>query len=348
MITQDQVQSLTGATAYDRDGDKLGKVGAVYYDDQTNEPTWVTVNTGLFGMNESFVPVQGADFGGDRVTLAYDKATIKDAPNVSEDGHLSPEDEERLYSHYGVNYGGGAGYDDRTTTTTGTTTGRTEGFTETGTATTGRHGFTGGDRDRDNDGVRDDLEGRTVGHDTSGPTTDQAMTRSEEQLRVGTESREAGRARLRKHVVTEQQTVTVPVSREEVTLDREPITDANRGDAYDGPAISEEEHEVVLHAERPVVDTEAVAVERVRLGKETVTEQESVRGEVRKEEIELDKGGVTTDRGLTGDRDVTDRDYVAGRDRDHDGVPDSVDRKDNRGVGEKVKDAVTPDRTDRR
>ena len=84
------------------------------------------------------------------------------------------------------------------------------------------------------------------------------MTRSEEQLRVGTETREAGRARLRKHVVTEQQKVTVPVSREEVRVEREPITDANRGDAYDGPAISEEEHEVTLRAERPVVDNEAV------------------------------------------------------------------------------------------
>jgi uncharacterized protein (TIGR02271 family) len=132
----------------------------------------------------------------------------------------------------------------------------------------------------------------------------------------------------------------VPVSREEVTLEREPITDANRGDAYDGPGISEEEHEVTLHAERPVVATEAVAVERVKLGKETVTDHETVGGEVRKEEIELDKGGLTTDRDATG------RDYVG--DRDADGVPDSVDRHDDRSVGEKVKDAVTPDRTDRR
>jgi uncharacterized protein (TIGR02271 family) len=80
----------------------------------------------------------------------------------------------------------------------------------------------------------------------------------------------------------------VPVSREEVRLEREPITDANRGAALDGPAISEEEHEVTLHAERPVVDTEAVPVERVRLGKETVTDTESVSGEVRKEQIDFD------------------------------------------------------------
>jgi uncharacterized protein (TIGR02271 family) len=128
----------------------------------------------------------------------------------------------------------------------------------------------------------------TTGHDTSGPNTDTAMTRSEEQLRVGTEAQAVGRARLRKHVVTEHQQVTVPVSREEVTVEREPITDANRGAAYDGPEISEEEHEVTLHTERPVVDTEAVPVERVKLGTQTVTDQETVGGEVRKEQIEVD------------------------------------------------------------
>ncbi|MEH0821677.1 MULTISPECIES: YsnF/AvaK domain-containing protein [unclassified Micromonospora] len=128
----------------------------------------------------------------------------------------------------------------------------------------------------------------SAGHDTSGPNTDDAMTRSEERLHVGTEREQAGKARLRKYVVTEQQQVTMPVQREEVRLEREPITDANVGRAMDGPAISEEEHEVTLHAERPVVDKEAVPVERVRLGKETVTDTETVGGEVRKERIEAD------------------------------------------------------------
>jgi uncharacterized protein YrrD len=91
MITQDHLRNVIGATAYDRDGDKIGKIGHVYYDDNTDQPKWVTVNTGFFGTSENFVPVQGADLGGDRVTLAYDKSTIKDAPNVSEDGHLSVE-----------------------------------------------------------------------------------------------------------------------------------------------------------------------------------------------------------------------------------------------------------------
>jgi len=128
----------------------------------------------------------------------------------------------------------------------------------------------------------------TSGHDTSGPNTDDAMTRSEERLVAGTRTEEAGKARLRKYVVTERQQVDVPVSREEARIEREPITDANVGRAMDGPAISEEEHEVTLNAERPVVDTEAVPVERVRLSKDTVTDQETVGGEVRKEQIEYE------------------------------------------------------------
>ena len=126
------------------------------------------------------------------------------------------------------------------------------------------------------------------GYDTSGPTTDDAMTRSEEQLHVGTERVETGRARLRKYVVTEQETVSVPVSHEEVRLEREPITDGNVGDALDGPDISEEEHEVVLTEERPVIAKETVPVERVRIGTETKTDTEQVSAEVRKEEIELE------------------------------------------------------------
>ena len=88
MTAQEQLREITGATAYDRDGDKIGKIGQVYYDDDTDQPKWVTVNTGLFGMNESFVPLQGAQFERRPVTLAYDKATIKDAPNVAGDRHL--------------------------------------------------------------------------------------------------------------------------------------------------------------------------------------------------------------------------------------------------------------------
>jgi uncharacterized protein (TIGR02271 family) len=127
-----------------------------------------------------------------------------------------------------------------------------------------------------------------AGRDMSGPTTDDAMTRSEEELRVGTAQRERGRARLRKYVVTEEVQQTVPVQREEVRVEREPITDSNVEQALDGPEISEEEHEVVLHEEEPVVEKRAVPKERVRMGKETRTDEARVSEEVRKEQIEAD------------------------------------------------------------
>jgi uncharacterized protein (TIGR02271 family) len=127
-----------------------------------------------------------------------------------------------------------------------------------------------------------------VGHDTSGPTTDDAMTRSEEELRVGTAKQERGRARLRKYVVTEEIQQTVPVQREEVRIEREPITDENVDQAVSGPEISEEEHEVVLHEEQPVVEKRTVPKERVRLDKETVVDEQTVSEELRKEQIEAD------------------------------------------------------------
>jgi len=254
MLEQNQIDQVTGSDVYGPDDSKIGKVGQVYLDDQTGQPDWATVNTGLFGTNESFIPLSDASFSGDRLRVPYDKDKVKGSPNVAADGHLSPEEEQELYRYYGVDYGS---YDN-TTTNTGTNTTTTEGY------------------------------------DTSGPTTDDAMTRSEEKVAVGTQSQEAGRARLRKYVVTENVTQTVPVRKEKAVLEHEPITDANRGDATSGPSISEEEHEVVLHEETPVVQKTTEAVERVKLGTESVTEQETVTEEVRKERIEAE-GDVVSD-----------------------------------------------------
>jgi uncharacterized protein (TIGR02271 family) len=125
-----------------------------------------------------------------------------------------------------------------------------------------------------------------VGRDTS-QSTDDAMTRSEEELRVGTTERERGRVRLRKYVTTEQVQQTIPVRREKARVEREPITDANLDAATSGPDISEEEHEVILREEEPVVEKRVVPRERVRLDKDTVTGEERVAEEVRKEQIEV-------------------------------------------------------------
>jgi uncharacterized protein (TIGR02271 family) len=259
MINASNLDSLIGANVIDSDGDKIGSVGQVYVDTDSGAPTWVSVRTGLFGMSETFVPIDQADQTGEDLRVPFTKEFVKDAPRIDVDGALEHSQEDELYAYYGSGSSGDAGR-------------------RTGTA----------DYDR-----RDDT---TVGYDTSGPTTDDAMTRSEERLHVGTEKVETGRARLRKYVVTENETVTVPVTREEVRVEREPITDGNVGDALSGPDISEEEHEVVLTEERPVVAKETVPVERVRLDTETVTENETVSEQVRKEEIEYEDGTDRTDR----------------------------------------------------
>ena len=266
MATQHDVRAWIGHTVVDRDGDKVGKVQDVYLDRRSEEPEWLAVKTGLFGSNVSFVPVQNATTADDdTIRVEHEKDRIKDAPNIDPDGELSPEEERRLYEHYGR-----SDYDDWSDER------------EDRTADFGRAGDGDGDLHRDADAAG------TVGRDTSGPTTDEAMTRSEEELEVGTERRQTGRARLRKYVETEQVQRTVPVEREQVRVEREPITDANADAALDGPEISEEEHEVTLYEEEPVVEKRTVPKERVRLDKDVVTDEETVSEEVRRERIETE------------------------------------------------------------
>jgi uncharacterized protein (TIGR02271 family) len=315
MIGTDTLDRVIGADVYDADGSKIGTASEVFLDDQSGNPEWVTVKTGLFGTKETFVPIREADLTSDGLRVPVSKEQVKNAPKIDTDGHLSPQEEEELYRYYGVG-GTGRHSDVQSTTTdtsrTTTNTGMGAGVTDTVGDTTANTtaGYTDTDVNRHG----------TKGHDTSGPTTDDAMTLSEERVNVGTQQVEAGRARLRKYVVTENVTQTVPVSHEEVRVQREPITDANVGNALDGPAISEEEHEVTLHAERPVVEKEAVPVERVRLDTETVTEQVQVNEQVRKEQVDTDDvttSGDTTTRGTT--------------------------TGDNRSLKDKAKDAISRD-----
>ncbi len=295
-LTTDQARAVAGAggDVLSNSGDKIGSIGQIYLDDSSGDPTWITVRTGLFGTKESFVPLQGANVSGDDVTVGFDKATISDAPKIDPDGSLSPAEEDELYDYYGLGSGSATTGTDFVDSSDGTDSSVGRGYGENGTDAGDSNtvtSTTGGHEDADDDGTRG-----AVGHDTSGPTADQAMTRSEEQVTVGTATEETGRARLRKYVVTENVTQTVPVSHEEVRLEREPITDGNLGEANAGPDISEEEHEVILHAEQPVVQKETVPVERVRLDKETVTDQETVSEEVRQEQVELGGDGTSTDR----------------------------------------------------
>ena len=291
------VNAILSSTAYGSDGDKIGKVEQVFLDDNSGEPTFLTVNTGLFGAKENFVPVKGARQDGDRVVLPYTKDVIKDAPKVDADQHLSPAEEEELYRYYEMNY------DD----------GRTAGADRDRNAAAGTAGVAGaaaGDRhanaDRDvadRDRLAADRDRDLTDRDRAGVDQDRhvaagenaSVTRHEERLNVGTQEREAGHARLRKYVVTDHESVDVPVEREEVTVERTPINDTNA--RVDNGTIGEEEVDVTLHEERPVVQKEAVAVEEVGLNKQTVQETQRVEADVRKEQVDVE---TDVDRGDLG------------------------------------------------
>ncbi|MEU0239920.1 PRC and DUF2382 domain-containing protein [Nocardiopsis sp. NPDC006198] len=253
---------LIGHHVLDEEGHNVGKIKQVYLDDETNEPSWVSVETGLFGRNETLVPLQGSRPKEEDIQVPFDKSTVKDAPNIDADRHISPE-EERLVRDYYARHGsadasggeraGGvppAGMGDRA-----------------GTAgTAGTAGAAG---------------------DTGRPEADDiSMVRSEERVDIGVERREAGHARLHKYVETEQYDETVPLHHDELQMERRPVTDETRAD--DAGDMHEEDQTFTLYEERPVVSKERVPVEEVHVRKRDVTREEHVQGERRRERIELE------------------------------------------------------------
>ncbi|MEU1123521.1 PRC and DUF2382 domain-containing protein [Streptomyces sp. NPDC005899] len=292
---------LDGLTVYDSDGEKVGTVGRVYVDDDTGKPDWITVKTGMFGMKESFVPLAGARRVGSDLHVSHPKDRVKEAPRVDADAHLSVTEEEELYRHYGMTRkaGGNAAARGEGRTTSGTGTGAMGAAgaagaagaprpaagkaTTSGTAAAG----TGRHRDTETSGTRP-LAGAGAERSAAGAAGREEMVRSEEQLLIGTEEYESGKARLHKYVVTENVTRTVPVSHEEVRVVREPLQPGEK--SVGRTDIGEQDVEVTLHAERATVRKDTVPVERVRLETNKVTEQKEVSAELRKEKIDYGDG----------------------------------------------------------
>jgi len=281
MISQEQIPAVVDHMIYDADGKKIGEARHVFLDERTGEPEWATVRTGLFGTQETFVPIHEGRVVDDYLEVPVPRTKVRDAPHMDvSKGRLTEQQERELYNFYGFDWddtsalGGEAAAGGTGTAGSGATpaagqSGADKGpAAAAGAASAGAYGREGGRMDS------------AIGQD--------AMTRSEEHLRVGTERFESGTARLRKYVVTEEVEQSVPVRHEEVRIEREPITEANRDAALSGPQIAEDAYEVVLHDERAVVETEAVPVERIRLVTEEHVEQETVRGQVRKERIEVE------------------------------------------------------------
>jgi uncharacterized protein (TIGR02271 family) len=258
-MQKQEILRCRGEDLLGRDGEKIGQIEEIYLDTDTGQPEWALVNTGLFGTKSTFVPIRAASHEDDGMRVPYDKAKVKDAPSIDPDAQLSQREEADLYRHYSLDYSvpgsGGAGM------TGEAATGGTTGMS------------TGG-------GVSETERGEATGQD--------AMTRSEEELRVGTTEQETGRVRLRKYVESEDVQETVPVSREEARVEREPITDENIDEAMSGPEIAEAEHEVVLHEEEVVASKRVVPKERVRLDKDVHVDEQTVTEDVRREEIDVD------------------------------------------------------------
>ncbi|MFJ6770581.1 PRC and DUF2382 domain-containing protein [Kitasatospora sp. NPDC091257] len=331
MITEQQARSMLHQPVRDVRGSRIGKADHVFLDDVTGKPEWVSVKTGWFGAGESFVPIRDARVVGDHLEVPYPKEKVNNAPLVDVDrgGHLSEREEHRLYQYYGIGDGARKAAD-RPAAGTGTTAaaaaaGTTVASGHTGTTgrtgavgTAGPAGMTGAAAETGRAAATPTATTRAAATPTATtraaaapgaasaagrtgvhPGKDGVMTRSEERMRVGVERYETGHAKLHKYVVTEEERQTVPVRHEEVHVEHEPIAEADRGAAMTGELISEAEYEVTLHAERPVVRTETVPVERVRLVTEERVEEQTVTGRVRKERIEADlpDGGTARTQG---------------------------------------------------
>ena len=268
MLNEREVSAAVGSTAYGTDGGKLGTVEAFFVDDRTGAPSWVAVSTGLFGTRHSIVPAVDATFADGTLRVPVTAEAVKSAPAMAGE-HLAPADEEALRQHYGLTGGGVTG---------------------------GGVGVSDADRTRPAVPVPDAVPDRTP--DEAQPTdSDGSMTRTEEQLRVGTERVATTRARLVKYVVTEDVQITVPIRREEIRVEEVPL-DAATGGEYpadeglvpaSGTTSGGLPDEIILHTERPVVTVEVVPVERVRLRTEVVQGQETVTEQVQREQIVVDE-----------------------------------------------------------
>ena len=298
------IKDLFNATAYDKDGEKLGDVNEVFVDDQSGQPTFVEVNHGLFGMNSSLVPLRGHDFSGDDLKLGFSKDRIKDAPDFDSDKPLTPEAQSDIFKHYGLENAhdvtdykdsnldskrdvqAGADKDHNLTAGAGAA-GAGAGVAGAGVA--GAHA----DEKKAATHTTDDAATERkagVADDAAAARTnnDGELIRSEEQLNVNKERVATGEARLRKYVVTDTETVEVPVEREEVRVERTPIN-AEDAKNYNGSISGDsEEASVTLHEERVNVNKETVPVEKINLKKDTVRDTETHTEELRKEQIDTD------------------------------------------------------------
>ena len=285
-MTTHSIEELAAATAFDKDGDKLGDVKQVFTNDATGQPDFIEVAHGLFGLGSSLVPLRGHRLDDEGLHLAFSKDRIKDAPDLADAGHLTPEDQDALYRHYGVDQ-----LTDTETTYDNKQAGHVEEHREAAAGAPVAAGTAAGvagaghTKDREAAGRHRAEETERVEEPRKDIADDGEIIRSEEQLNVAKERVATGQAQLRKNIVTETETVEVPVEREEVRLVRTPISEEDAKKIGD-QGISEGEASVTLHEDRVNVTKESVPVEKISLGKETVKDTKTISEDLKKEQIE--------------------------------------------------------------
>jgi uncharacterized protein (TIGR02271 family) len=270
---------LFGYDVVDSSGDKIGTVDNVWVDDATSDLEFIGVKTGWLMGKTHIIPTADAQVGSDAITIPYASDLVKDAPSFGND-ELSPEEEEEVYSYYGI---------DRTTSTS--PTGEAGGFQTTGT--TSDYGTTDAAYAGTDTNMTDTTDtGYATGNTDTGYTgTDRDSVRlHEEELQVGKREVETGRVRLRKVVRTEQREVPVELRREEIQIERVPAS----GTDIASDAFQEDSIEVPVMREEAVVGKETRATGEVRLNKNVETETRSVGGEIRREDVEVDGDDTNT------------------------------------------------------
>jgi len=257
-----QTDQLFGYDVYTQDGDKLGAVDNVWVDDATDQTEFIGVKTGwLFGKTH-IIPTADAQISGNTVTIPYGKDQIEGAPSFDADAEISPDEEQQVYRYYGLG---------RSTapSPSGLPAGDTTGYSDTATQRTVSTG---------------DMSGT----DLPTPPTEADVTLSEEELAVGKRTVQTGQARLRKVVRTEHREVPVDLRREDIEIERIPAGEVSDATAT-GQAFQEQTIDVPLMAEEPVVEKQAHVTGGVRMTKTVETDTQTVGGDVRSEDVEVDQ-----------------------------------------------------------
>jgi uncharacterized protein (TIGR02271 family) len=288
-----------GYEVYDRNGEKIGKVDDLFVD-ENDQPEYLGVKMGFLGLEgTSLIPWELTRVHGEghRIEVSVDKAQVKEGPSFNDDRDITPEYEERVYSHYGLQRaqtnGDRGGYGKYYGDEPGHVgPGIREGDTETGA-------FRG--HSEDDEGVNqsgsDDLEDED----------ELRVQRTEEELRAGTREREAGAINVRKRVRTDREQISVPTRHEEVSVERVPVEGREASEAE----IGEDEVSMPVVEEEVVVEKRPVVKEELRIRKDVVEDEEVVEEDVRKEEVDV--ADATTTRGRSRDAGLGDETGRRGR-----------------------------------